>query len=114
MEKHMKKVLLTVLTSMLLAGAAVTNPSVAEAKKGSVALSSTPADTRDVIAEIIDVIGLKPRFEVRAANVPNAAATIINGKRYILYNERFLSAVNNAVRTDWAGISILAHEIGHH
>ena len=114
MEKHMKKVLLTVLTSMMLAGAAVTNPSVAEAKRGSATYSSTPADTRDVIAEIIDVIGLKPRFEVRAANVPNAAATIINGKRYILYNERFLSSVNNAVRTDWAGISILAHEMGHH
>ncbi|QHL89106.1 M48 family metalloprotease [Nibribacter ruber] len=111
----MKKVLLTVLTSVLLtAGAAVSNPSVAEAKEGSAAQYTTQAGARDIITEIIDAIGLKPRFEVRAANVPNAAATIINGKRYILYNEQFLSAVNNAVRTDWAGVSILAHEIGHH
>ncbi|MBX0332501.1 membrane-binding protein [Pontibacter sp. HSC-14F20] len=72
------------------------------------------AAPRDVIGEIIDVIGLKPRFEVRAANIENAAAVIYNGKRYILYNEHFLDAINNAVHTDWAGVSILAHEIGHH
>jgi hypothetical protein len=72
------------------------------------------AAPRDIISEIIDVIGLKPRFEVRTANIENAAAVIYNGKRYILYNERFLAAINNAVHTDWAGVSILAHEIGHH
>ncbi|WP_071594895.1 M48 family metalloprotease [Pontibacter roseus] len=72
------------------------------------------AAPRDIIGEIIDVVGLKPRFEVRSANIENAAAVIYNGKRYILYNERFLAAINNAVHTDWAGVSILAHEIGHH
>ncbi|WP_187261531.1 M48 family metalloprotease [Pontibacter beigongshangensis] len=75
---------------------------------------ATAAGPRDIIAEINEVIGLKPRFEVRAANIENAAAVVYGGKRYILYNERFLSAINNAVRTDWAGVSILAHEIGHH
>lgn len=70
---------------------------------------------RDIIKEIIDVVGLKPRFEVRAsAEVPNAAAVIYNGKRYILYNRQFVAAVNNAVKTDWGAVSILAHEIGHH
>ncbi|SIT85323.1 membrane-binding protein [Pontibacter indicus] len=76
--------------------------------------TSANAAPRDVITEIIDVIGLKPRFEVRSANIENAAAVIHNGKRYILYNEHFLDAINNAVHTDWAGVSILAHEIGHH
>ncbi|WP_242928700.1 membrane-binding protein [Pontibacter vulgaris] len=70
--------------------------------------------TRDIISEIIDVIGLKPRFQLRAANIDNAAAVIYNGERYILYNEQFLEEINNAVHTDWAGVSILAHEIGHH
>ncbi|MBD1395578.1 membrane-binding protein [Pontibacter sp. JH31] len=70
--------------------------------------------SRDIIGEIIDVVGLKPRFEVRTANIENAAAVIYNGKRYILYNERFLAAINSAVHTDWASVSILAHEIGHH
>lgn len=73
-----------------------------------------PAGARDIITEIIDVVGLKPRFEVREANVDNAAAVIYNGQRYILYNRQFVSAVNNAVKTDWAAVSILAHEIGHH
>jgi hypothetical protein len=37
-----------------------------------------------------------------------------NGKRYLLYNPKFLAAVNRAGHTDWGGISILAHEMGHH
>lgn len=70
--------------------------------------------TRDIIKEIIDVVGLKPRFQVMEADVDNAAAVIYNGQRYILYNREFVAAVNNAVKTDWAAVSILAHEIGHH
>jgi len=69
---------------------------------------------RDIIKEIIDVVGLKPRFEVREGNVDNAAAVIYNGQRYILYNRQFVDEVNNATKTDWAAVSILAHEIGHH
>jgi hypothetical protein len=69
---------------------------------------------RDIVKEIIDVVGLTPRFEMREANIENAAAVIMNGKRYILYNTRFLNEVNSASRTDWAAVSILAHEIGHH
>lgn len=69
---------------------------------------------RDIVKEIIGVVGLTPRFEMREADIENAAAVIVNGKRYILYNSRFLNAVNNASRTDWAAVSILAHEIGHH
>ena len=76
--------------------------------------TASSTSSRDIISEIIEVVGLKPRFEVRTANIENAAAVIYNGKRYILYNERFLAAINNAVHTDWAGVSILAHEIGHH
>ncbi|MFC5270657.1 membrane-binding protein [Adhaeribacter terreus] len=69
---------------------------------------------RDIVKEIIDVVGLTPRFEMREAEIDNAAAVIMNGRRYILYNTRFLNEVNSASRTDWAAVSILAHEIGHH
>jgi len=70
---------------------------------------------RDVLREITDVVGLKPRFELMATSqVQNAAAVVYGGKRYLLYNPRFVSEVNRAGRTDWAGISILAHEMGHH
>ncbi|MHC2992889.1 membrane-binding protein [Pontibacter sp. HJ8] len=81
---------------------------------GAAEVTAVREAPRDIIGEIIDVVGLKPRFEVRSANIDNAAAVIYNGKRYILYNERFLASINNAVHTDWAGVSILAHEIGHH
>jgi hypothetical protein len=79
------------------------------------ATTPAPYGARDIIDEIMGAVGLKPKFEVvSSAKVPNAAAVIMNGKRYVLYNPRFMAAVNNAVKTDWAGISILAHEIGHH
>ncbi|MBX0289210.1 membrane-binding protein [Hymenobacter sp. HSC-4F20] len=81
---------------------------------GSVAAQSTTGQ-RDVLREITDVVGLKPRFELRATTeVQNAAAVVYGGKRYLLYNPQFVAAVNRAGRTDWAGISILAHEMGHH
>lgn len=67
-----------------------------------------------VIEKILAVVGLRPNFEVRAANVPNAAAVILKNKRYILYNPKFIAKINQASGNDWAGISIIAHEIGHH
>ena len=74
-----------------------------------------PADgTKEVIDEIIRVVGLKPNFEVKAANIPNAAAVAYNGKRYILYNPQFIISLNKAAGNNWASISVLAHEIGHH
>jgi len=38
-----------------------------------------------VVKDIMSVIGLKSNFELRAANVPNAAAVILKSKRYILW-----------------------------
>ncbi len=110
---NMKK--LKIATLLLgLVFAPFVNGSAATAETMETAAAASVVGARDIVTEIIDVVGLKPRFELRAANIENAAAVIYNGKRYILYNERFLAAVNNAVRTDWAGVSILAHEIGHH
>ena len=75
---------------------------------------TAPAPT-DVIREITAAVGLKARFELRATReVDNAAAVVYDGRRFLLYNPDFLSSVNRAGRTDWAGISILAHEMGHH
>jgi len=82
---------------------------------GTSAVAQTTTGTRDVLREITDVVGLKPRFELRATTeVDNAAAVVYGGKRYLLYNPQFVAAVNRAGKTDWAGISILAHEMGHH
>ncbi len=71
-------------------------------------------EANGVIRQIMEVVGLKPRFEIKAANVDNAAAVIYDNKRYILYSQNFISQIHRATQTDWAAISILAHEIGHH
>lgn len=95
----------------------ITNPAlhVEKAEKQITGTLPAPNGARDIIKEIMATVGLKPKFEISASSrVPNAAAVIMDGKRYVLYNERFLAALNNAVKTDWGGISILAHEIGHH
>lgn len=76
---------------------------------------SSPGDeANEIIHDIIAVIGLKPNFEVRTADIPNAAALTYNGKRYIAYNPQFISKLNAAAGNKWASVSVLAHEIGHH
>jgi hypothetical protein len=75
---------------------------------------ASSGDAEGIIKRILDVIGLKPNFKIRSAKVPNAAAVIYGSTRYILYNPKFISAIDNVAGTDWASISILAHEIGHH
>lgn len=85
-----------------------------EAISPQIHLAPASSGAEEVIGKILSVVGLKPNFEVRAANVPNAAAVILKNKRYILYNPKFISQINYASGNDWAGISIIAHEIGHH
>ena len=88
----------------------------AQAQQAQPAATDLPADqAAGIIREITEAVGLQPRFELRATDrIDNAAAVVYGGKRYLLYNPRFLAAVNRAGHTDWAGISILAHEMGHH
>ncbi|GAB3203225.1 hypothetical protein ABID22_000968 [Pontibacter aydingkolensis] len=102
--------------ALVLAAASLLSPGANAATVAAPSLTTAyaAAGTRDIVQEIINVIGLKPRFELMPADIDNAAAVVYNGKRYILYNERFLAAINNAVHTDWGGVSIIAHEIGHH
>lgn len=69
---------------------------------------------KEVIQLILETVGLQATFEVRMANVQNAAAVVYQGKRYILYNPAFIAAMNKAAGTPWAAIAVLAHEIGHH
>lgn len=109
MHQHLKR-----LTLLLYLALAPVLGQVAIAAAKPEAATTTATGARDIVQEIINVIGLKPRFELQPADIDNAAAVVYNGERYILYNERFLDAINNAVHTDWGGVSILAHEIGHH
>lgn len=69
---------------------------------------------QQALKRVMRYTGLPPRFEILAADVPNAAAVIRNNKRYILYSQQFMRKVRDTTRNNWSEISVLAHEIGHH
>jgi hypothetical protein len=55
------------------------------------------------------------KFKVmQCSNTDNCFATVIEGQPFIIYDNAFLSRVEQTTRTDWGAVSILAHEIGHH
>lgn len=74
----------------------------------------TASQGKQIAERIIDAVGLKPNFEIVPANIENAAAVVYGGKRFILYNPTFIANLVKTTGTDWAAISVLAHEIGHH
>ena len=76
---------------------------------------------QQVVAEIMKYTGLPQNFDVLPhPQVPNAAAVILVGedklpRRVIAYNEQFMADVLKATQNNnWAPISIMAHEVGHH
>ncbi len=77
-------------------------------------------DGARVVADIMKFTGLPQNFDVVEGKVPNAAAVIVMGKdklprRVIAYNKDFMAQVRQATQNNnWAPISIMAHEIGHH
>lgn len=75
---------------------------------------TTAAQGKQIAERIMNVVGLKPSFEMMPANIDNAAAVVYGGKRYILYSPGFINNLIKTTGTDWAAISVLAHEIGHH
>ncbi len=90
-------------------------------EKEEAKLYTFPVQTEavDITKDILGDIGLPSNFTVLASNVPNAMAYMYSkgdkaGKRYIFYNPKFFLDVQDSTHTDWAKISILCHEIGHH
>lgn len=75
---------------------------------------SSDKDAEATLARLIQYTGLPANFIIRAADVPNAQASILGTQRYIFYNQYFLARLKDAVKNDWAATSIMAHEIGHH
>lgn len=61
-------------------------------------------------------LGLKRNFVlVQCSNIENAVAvTYDDGLRYIVYDNAFMERIDRGANTDWASVSILAHEVGHH
>ena len=87
---------------------------IPEARPSPLPASSYVDGATKIIDLILETVGLRASFEVKKANVPNAAAVVYQGKRYILYNPAFIAAMDKAAGTPWASVAVLAHEIGHH
>ncbi len=72
-------------------------------------------EARDIVKNMLDTIKWKENFSIREQNGSNNAfATIISGKRWIIYDNVFLESIDEYAATKWASISVLAHEVGHH
>jgi len=80
---------------------------------------SSNSEAEGYIEEIMSQLGLKMNFLVLSCpNISNAYAVNFEGDigllRYIIYDNRFMGKIDREADTDWASVSILAHEIGHH
>jgi hypothetical protein len=68
-----------------------------------------------VVDRILKPVGLARNFAVvECPNTQNCFATWQNGVRYIVYDNSFMKLVEDRTNTDWASVSIMAHEIAHH
>lgn len=76
---------------------------------------STRPEVSIAVENIVKRSGLKQNFYVmECPNTDNCFAATRNGERLIVYDSRFFNRLNTVTKTDWAAMSILAHEIGHH
>ena len=68
----------------------------------------------DQIKTILNFTGIPMNFEFYSADIKNAVATIIDNKRYIIYDPNLFTFADQMSKSYWSSMSILAHEIGHH
>jgi hypothetical protein len=72
-------------------------------------------EARDIVKAMLDTIKWKENFTLQEKNgINNAYATVINNKRWIIYDNDFLESLDEYAATKWASISVMAHEMGHH
>ncbi|MBY0478511.1 MAG: hypothetical protein K2Q24_12760 [Chitinophagaceae bacterium] len=72
-------------------------------------------EARDILQNMLDTLVWRENFMIREENgINNAYATILNGRRWIIYDNTFLEKLDYITATKWASISVLAHELGHH
>lgn len=70
---------------------------------------------KEAVSKIVQYTGLTPNFIVLPdKNITTAIAYLKNNNRYIAYNPKFIEKLNDKTSTNWAAVSVLAHEIGHH
>lgn len=76
---------------------------------------SPSEEVKKTVEDICRKMGVSSsHFIIEAANVPNAQALILQGKRYIHYSPFYINKIQKQSQTYWSMIFALAHEIGHH
>jgi hypothetical protein len=75
---------------------------------------NSDSEAEDAIMEIMRKTGLNNNFIIKAADVDNACALIIDNERYIFYSQGFMQDVFKKTNSRYGALSIMAHEIGHH
>ena len=72
-------------------------------------------EAQDYVNTMLEKVNWRENFSLEEQNgINNAYATIINNRRYIVYDNDFLENLDAYAGTKWASISVLAHEMGHH
>jgi hypothetical protein len=72
-------------------------------------------EAHSYIDDMTSKLNWQENFQVREQNgINNAYATIIRNQRFIVYDNHFLEQLDSYAGTQWASISVLAHEMGHH
>jgi hypothetical protein len=76
---------------------------------------SSVYEAKNIVDGMLTNIKWQENFQLREQyGINNAYATIIQNRRYIVYDNDFLENLDSYAGTDWASISVLAHEMGHH
>ena len=65
-------------------------------------------EAENAVNSIMKLTGLPSNFTIKASNVPNACAVIVNQTRYILYNQEFMERIKDESQNSYAELSILA------
>jgi predicted Zn-dependent protease len=69
----------------------------------------------EVVRRITEALSFSAEFDVFISSEENNAfATIAGGKKVLVVDVGFVNWLNRRVGTEWAAISVIAHEIGHH
>jgi hypothetical protein len=72
-------------------------------------------EAKEAVHRIVSHSGLLPTFTVREDPQLRTANAYIKGhERVIAYNPAFIASIVDSSGTNWAAVSILAHEIAHH
>ena len=98
-----------------LSGKGQNTPQDTSAIAQDIFMPTADQTAKKAVAKIMQYTGLTPHFEIiENKNIKSAIAYIKNNKQYIAYNPGFILKLKNLAQTNWAAVSVLAHEIGHH